>query len=134
MSQRSVSRTSRSSKKQATEERVEQERPSSPTLTRKAEKRELAGLNDRLAYYINHVRNLETDNGQLIKKVEVLEEYKTQEVSSIKKLYAVELAESRKLLDIKSKELTVLKVENDALKKNEKDLKNKLIFIVYVYV
>ena len=127
MSQRNTTR-SRSSKRQTTEERSSdpvQERPASPVLTRVAEKRELAGLNDRLAYYINHVRNLETDNGQLIKKVEILEEFKTREVTNIKELYRIELSDSRKLLDTKSKELTVLKVENSALKKNEKELQNK---------
>jgi lamin B len=93
------------------------------------EKSELAGLNDRLAGYIDKVRSLETENSRLTKQVQTQEEVVTREVTNIKALYEGELSDARKLLDETSKEKAKLKLENDKYTTENKDLKdrNKLL-------
>ena len=130
MSQRSSSKARQSRRQTPESQSVYAERPSSPVMvTRVAEKRELANLNDRLAYYINHVRNLETDNCLLIKQVESLEEVKTREVSNIKGLYEGELIDARRLLDKISKEKAVLLIDNAKLSHDNVDFKERFFII-----
>ena len=57
-------------------------RPPSPIMiSRLEEKNELAGLNDRLASYIDRVRSLETENSRLTRLITTQEETVTREVS-----------------------------------------------------
>lgn len=99
--------------------------PYSPTrVTRIQEKNELQNLNDRLACYIDRVRNLETENSRLVLEVQSCHETTTREISNIKSMYVQELSDARKLLDITAKEKARLEIdttrlweENDELKK-----------------
>ena len=101
-------------------------RPSSPTvLSRLQEKNELAGLNDRLALYIEKVRSLETENSRLTKIVSSQETTQTTDVSKIKAMYEDELKTARKLLDDISKEKASLQIENYNVKAELNDLKTK---------
>src|SRR5699024_5025604 len=73
-------------------------RPVSPTrLSRIQERTELQHLNDRLATYIERVRNLESENSKL--RVQVQKSLESREVNSIKKLYDAELGDTRATLD-----------------------------------
>src|SRR6218665_3849683 len=80
-------------------------RPPSPTMiSRVQEKNELASLNDRLATYIERVRQLESENSRLTRMVQTQEDTVTREVTGIKGLYEGELASARRLLDDTAKE------------------------------
>ena len=56
-------------------------------VSRVQEKNELASLNDRLAAYIDRVRQLEAENSRLSRMVQSQEETVTKEVTGIKGLY-----------------------------------------------
>jgi len=101
-------------------------RPPSPTMiSRVQEKNELASLNDRLAAYIERVRQLETENARLTRIVDIQEEKVTKEVTGIKGLYEGELSSARKLLDDLAKEKAKLQFENSKLKTDLEDLRAK---------
>ena len=103
-------------------------RPASPTLqARLQEKNELASLNNRLATYIEIVRNLETENSRLSQIVQTQEETVTGEVTKIKGLYEDELASARRLLDELAKEKARLQVEAGRLNSENNDLKSKSV-------
>lgn len=102
-------------------------RPPSPTMiSRVQEKNELASLNDRLAAYIDRVRQLETENSRLSRMVQTQEETVTREVTGIKGLYEGELSSARKLLDELAKDKAKLQFENSKLKTDLDDLRDKL--------
>ncbi|XP_037078855.1 lamin-C-like [Pollicipes pollicipes] len=101
--------------------------PSSPTRTsRLQEKEQLAGLNDRLAAYIEKVRNLEIENSRLTHQVRSSQEVVTREVSNIKSLYESELADARRLLDETAKERAKLQIDLGNLKTERDDLAARL--------
>ena len=101
-------------------------RPPSPTsITRAQEKDELAGLNDRLAAYIDRVRFLEGENSRLSKIIQTQEETVTRETSNIKGLYESELADARRLLDETSKEKAGLQIRTTAAQAEAKEYKDK---------
>ena len=97
----------------------------SPTRhSRIVEKNELQNLNDRLAAYIDRVRNLESENARLTTEITCYRDTATREVTSIKNMYEHELSDARKLLDETSKEKAKLEIdikrffeENDDLRK-----------------
>jgi len=104
------------------------DRPLSPTMiSRVQEKNELASLNDRLATYIERVRQLESENSRLSRIVQSKEETVTREVSGIKSLYESELASARKLLDELAKEKAKLQFENGKLKSEVEDLRDRFV-------
>jgi septal ring factor EnvC (AmiA/AmiB activator) len=90
------------------------------------EKNELASLNDRLASYIERVRQLESENSRLTRIVHSKEDTVTREVTGIKSLYEGELASARKLLDDLAKDKAKLQFENGKLKSELDDLRDKL--------
>lgn len=101
-------------------------RPPSPTMiSRVQEKNELASLNDRLATYIERVRQLESENSRLTRMVQTQEDTVTREVTGIKGLYEGELASARRLLDDTAKEKAKLQFEVGNLRKELEDLRDK---------
>lgn len=101
--------------------------PRSPTRTsRLQEKAELQNLNDRLACYIDRVRNLENENSRLSIEVHTVQETATREVSNIKAIYEKELTATRALLDETAREKAKLEIENKRFWDENDDLKNKL--------
>ena len=101
-------------------------RPPSPTvISRKQEKFELAGLNDRLAAYIDRVRYLENENHGLRLKIVGHEETVTREVTNIKALYDQELADARRLLDDTAKAKAKLQIDVDRFKAEAAEYKDK---------
>lgn len=84
----------------------------SPTRhSRLQEKADLQGLNDRLAAYIDRVRNLETDNARLSIEVHTIRDSITREANSIKGMYEMELADARRLLDETAREKAKLEID-----------------------
>lgn len=72
--------------------------------TRDKEKKDMQGLNERFASYIEKVRFLEAQNKALLAEIERLKKLKGFDVSEIKELYEQEIAESRHVIDELSKE------------------------------
>ncbi|GIY25290.1 lamin Dm0 [Caerostris darwini] len=100
----------------------------SPTrITRIQEKADLQNLNDRLAIYIDTVRNLEQENSRLSTLIRTTQETTTKEVTNVKNCYEKELGEVRKVLDITAKEKAKLQLEADKWKNEADDLRIKLM-------
>ncbi|XP_062130271.1 lamin-C isoform X1 [Drosophila sulfurigaster albostrigata] len=101
--------------------------PTSPTrTTRLQEKAELQHLNDRLACYIDRMRNLENENGRLTQELHIAQETVNRETSNIKAVYEKELAAARKLLDETAKEKAKLEIDIKRLWEENDDLKLRL--------
>ena len=102
------------------------DRPASPTfISRVEEKNELANLNDRLAVYIEKVRNLESENDRLIKIVRTHEESIHGETSKVKSLYEQELSDARRLLDQLAKDKAKIQLELNKVKGDFDELQSK---------
>lgn len=100
--------------------------PLSPTRhSRLVEKNELQNLNDRLAAYIDRVRNLENENSRLTTEITSYRETSHREVSNIKTMYEHELGDARKLLDETSKEKAKLEIDIKRLFEENEDLKKR---------
>ena len=100
--------------------------PLSPTrYSRLHEKQELANLNDRLACYIDRVRNLENENNRLTREVKSSQETITREVTSVKSMYESELSEARKLMDELSREKAKLQIDTRRLYTENEELKSE---------
>ncbi|XP_061172911.1 prelamin-A/C-like [Saccostrea echinata] len=101
-------------------------RQASPArISRQEEKSQLQNLNDRLAAYIDRIRNLETENSRLLVQVRSSEETVTREVSSVKSMYEKELEDARRVLDDTAKEKARLQIENGKLKADADEWKGK---------
>uniref|UniRef100_A0A8B9RAH7 Lamin-L(III)-like n=1 Tax=Astyanax mexicanus TaxID=7994 RepID=A0A8B9RAH7_ASTMX len=88
----------------------------SPTrLSRLQEKEDLRQLNDRLANYIERVRQLESDKSSMQLLLEEKEETTTRELRSVRLLYENELADARKTLDTTANERARLQIEYSQL-------------------
>lgn len=124
-----VASSSQSQSQQASEQVTSSERPTSPLspsrLTRLQEKNELQNLNDRLANYIERVRNLELENNRLNVQVQSSSETVSREVVSIKTLYEKELTDTRKLLDETAKDKARLQIDANKLNIEKDELQHK---------
>eukprot|EP00794_Sanderia_malayensis_P010164 gene10164-11204_t len=86
---------------------------SSPNVRRiLEEKEEMQNLNDRLAVYIDKMRNLEETNSSLTMELTRWKEKETSEVDGRAKLYEGELTNTRQLLDDIAKEKSKVELEN----------------------
>ena len=101
--------------------------PLSPTRhSRLQEKAELQNLNDRLAAYIDRVRNLETENARLSIEVQTTRDTVTREATNIKSMYENELGDARRLLDDTAREKAKLEIDIKRLWEENEELKAKL--------
>ncbi|KAM8717209.1 hypothetical protein ACLKA7_003989 [Drosophila subpalustris] len=101
--------------------------PLSPTRhSRLVEKVELQNLNDRLACYIDRVRNLETENSRLSIEVQTTRDTVTRETTNIKNIYETELLEARRLLDETSRERARLEIDTKRLWEENEELTTRL--------
>lgn len=105
-------------------------RPSSPLSptrhSRLVEKAELQNLNDRLAAYIDRVRNLETENARLSIEVQTTRDTITRESTNIKSMYENELSDARRLLDDTAREKAKLEIDIKRLWEENEELKARL--------
>uniref|UniRef100_A0A1A9ZXD8 LTD domain-containing protein n=1 Tax=Glossina pallidipes TaxID=7398 RepID=A0A1A9ZXD8_GLOPL len=125
----STGRTSRSSPMlaQKSNERLSTTSPVSPTRSsRLQEKEELQHLNDRLACYIDRMRNLENENNRLTQEVQLAQDTVTRETTNMKVIYEKELNAARKLLDETSKEKAKLEIDIKRLWEENDDLKQRM--------
>ncbi|XP_070502002.1 lamin Dm0-like [Chironomus tepperi] len=118
---------SRSARKTTPISSVRPSSPLSPTRhSRLVEKNELQNLNDRLAAYIDRVRNLESENSRLTTEITCYRDTTTREVTNIKSMYEHELSDARKLLDETSKEKAKLEIDIKRIFEENEDLKKRL--------
>lgn len=89
------------------------------------EKQDLQNLNDRLAYFSDNLRHLETENSRLTQIVQTSQETTSREISNIKAMYEHELSDARKLLDETARERAKLEIDTKRLWDDNEDLKNK---------
>lgn len=82
-------------------------------------------MNDRLAAYIDRVRQLESENTYLSKQIQVHDETVRRETTNIKALYEKELADARALLDETAKQRAKHQLEAAKYKEDLDDLKDK---------
>lgn len=100
--------------------------PLSPTRTsRLQEKSDLQNLNNRLATYIDRVRQLEHENTKLYRQIQTSEETTTREVSNIKDMYENELNQTRVALDSLAKEKAKLEIDTKRLFEENADIKTR---------
>lgn len=104
-----------------------QQQASSPTRhSRLVEKVELQNLNDRLACYIDRVRNLETENSRLTIEVQTTRDTVTRETTNIKNIYETELLEARRMLDELARERARLEIDTKRLWEENDELTTRL--------
>ena len=119
---------SRSVRKTTPISNVRPSSPLSPTRhSRLVEKNELQNLNDRLAAYIDRVRNLENENARLTTEITCYRDTTTREVTNIKSMYEHELSDARKLLDETSKEKAKLEIDIKRIFEENEDLKKRQV-------
>ncbi|XP_066503957.1 lamin L3 [Hoplias malabaricus] len=95
----------------------------SPTrLSRLQEKEDLRQLNDRLANYIERVRQLEGEKSCMKLLLEEKEESTTRELKNVRLLYESELADARKALDTTANERARLQIEYSQLREDHRKL------------
>lgn len=81
-------------------------------MTRTQEKMELQHLNDRLATYIERMKELEEQNSKLKTEMTISKETVEREVDGVKRMYESELAEARRLVDETAKDKAKEQIEN----------------------
>jgi len=105
-------------------------RPQSPNsallYSRVEEKRNLPTLNDRLASYIDRVRELQAENDVLISRIQTSEETVTREVTRVKNLYEKELTDLRGKLEGLANDKTQLRAQLDKEKATREDYGKRL--------
>lgn len=95
----------------------------SPTrMSRLQEKDDLRQLNDRLANYIERVRQLENEKSSMRLILEEKEETTSRELKNVRLLYETELADARKTLDNTANERARLQIEYSQLCEDHRKL------------
>jgi len=102
------------------------EMPEASRLSRKEEKQSLQNLNNRLAGYIDKVRQLQRDNAKLTKQIRHIEEHQSKEVINVKQIYDNEIDSLKDALDGLSKQYNQLKVASEGLLNENEELKDTL--------
>ncbi|KAL3312390.1 Lamin A C [Cichlidogyrus casuarinus] len=100
------------------------ERSCSPlSISRQDEKDELAYLNDRLAGYIDYVRQLEKDKDRLTKRIKSTTEEQLDKSDVIRKTYDKEVSSLRALVDDLARKTAQLEMEAQNNKDSYKEAK-----------
>ncbi|XP_077593147.1 lamin-B1-like [Stigmatopora nigra] len=94
----------------------------SKRYTRLQEKQHLGNLNDRLAVYIDRVRNVESEKDKINLEMTKIEEVKSRQLCRKIAAYDTELADARKSLDDSSKNRAWLQIELGKLKSEHEEL------------
>lgn len=91
-------------------------------LSRLQEKEDLRHLNDRLANYIERVRQLESEKFSMKMLLEEKEENTGRELKNVRLLYETELADARKTLDHTAQERARLQIQSSQLCEEHRQL------------
>uniref|UniRef100_A0A914C742 Lamin n=1 Tax=Acrobeloides nanus TaxID=290746 RepID=A0A914C742_9BILA len=94
--------------------------------TRQQEKEQLSGLNDRLATYIEKVRNLETENARLHVQIRDVEVIERKEKDNLASRYETKINDLRNLIDSISRDKAKLEIERSKAVDGYEDLKGRV--------
>ncbi|VEL08476.1 unnamed protein product [Protopolystoma xenopodis] len=100
--------------------------PSPLNISRSEEKDELAHLNDRLAGYIDYVRQLERDKERLTTRIKSVTEERLGKIDDMKKTYEDEIRSLRDLVDSLGKDKGAAEIELKKSRDDMLDAKNRL--------
>jgi DNA repair exonuclease SbcCD ATPase subunit len=100
--------------------------PEGTRLSRKEEKMSLQNLNNRLAGYIDRVRQLQQENAKLTQTVKIFEEHQTVEINNVKEIYEKQVDELKDALDKMNQQYNQLKVGAEGLLNENGELKEKI--------
>ncbi|KAM3876868.1 lamin L3 [Diretmus argenteus] len=119
----SSSRASRSAARRTASGMPPPSTSTSPSrLSRVQEKDELRHLNDRLANYIQRVQELESERSSMLLLLEDKDDSKCREMSNVRRLYEVELADVRTSLDGLAGERARLQIDYGSLSDDHRKL------------
>jgi len=93
-------------------------------LSRKQEKEQMQGLNNRLAGYIDKVRQLQTENRRIVKQIEVIEESQVKEINDVKTIYEREVRDLKAAIDELTGNYRTLQTNSERILTDNRDLKN----------
>jgi uncharacterized protein (UPF0335 family) len=103
---------------------------SSPTASakwsRQQEKEQFSHLNDRLAAYIEKVRNLETENARLAVQIREVETTERKEKNNLSAQYEAKIADIRKQLDAITRNKAKLEIERAKAADGFNELKTRV--------
>lgn len=89
------------------------------------EKEDLRHLNDRLAAYIERVRQLENEKSSMQLLLEEKSESSSRELGNLRRIYENELADARKTLDNTANERARLQIELSQLAEDHRKLQTR---------
>ena len=95
-------------------------------MSRFEEKDNMQTNNNRLAGYIDKVRQLQTENTRMTKQVEYIEESQLKEMGNIKNLYDKEVNDLKNAIDSLAKSYRELQGNSDRILQTNRDLKTKV--------
>ena len=98
---------------------------SSPRFHRQHEKEEIKRLNDRLAIYIDTVKNLKGQNVTLVAEIEALKREINTAADRVKEVYEAELIATRSLLEETEDEKARQQNHAQQLAKKNEELKRR---------
>jgi len=93
-------------------------------LTRNEEKVEMQSNNNRLAAYIDKVRQLQSENARMRKHVVVIEESQVKEINDIRHLYDKEVKDLKDAIDELSQKYKILQNNSEKILTDNRDLKS----------
>jgi len=93
-------------------------------LTRNEEKVEMQSNNNRLAAYIDKVRQLQSENARMRKHVVVIEESQVKEINDIRHLYDKEVKDLKDAIDDLSQKYKILQNNSEKNLTDNRDLKS----------
>jgi len=93
-------------------------------LSRNEEKVQMQSNNNRLAGYIDKVRQLQTENSRMTRQIEVIEESQVKEISDIRVLYDREVQDLKAAIEELSKKYKDLQSNSEHILTDNRDLKS----------
>ena len=95
-------------------------------MSRQEDKSVIQELNNRLAAYMDNVRNLKHETNELRLKLKICEENKTQNIAKVKALYTNRIEELEKAIESMNRHCSKLKLGTEGLIRDNQNLESLL--------
>jgi len=92
-------------------------------LTRNEEKEHMQANNNRLANYIDKVRQLQTENRRMTKQIQVIEESQVKEIRDVRKMYDREVQDLKSAIDDQTRNYRDLQAASEKVLTDNRDFK-----------
>jgi len=93
-------------------------------LTRNEEKEHMQANNNRLANYIDKVRQLQTENRRMTKQIQVIEESQVKEIRDVRKMYDREVQDLKSAIDDQTRNYRDLQAASEKVLTDNRDFKS----------